>query len=208
MLPNPSPRIVLASTSRWRREMLRAAGIVAESAAPDCDETSINPPNPRERALARAAAKAEAILATDALVIGADQVCHLDGVVYSKPKSAEDHRRQLRELRGRTHTLTDGVAVRGLGVNANFASDARVTLRADLGDDELDAYVATGDADGCCGGYRVEGLGASLIERVDGDWYTVIGLPLFELITTLRAAGWRPAFEPNTSASPPKVCHE
>ena len=205
MPPLPPFRIVLASTSLWRQQILVGAGIHVESTAPACDESAICPADPRQRALARAVAKAESVIAQNAIVIGCDQVCHLDGVVYSKPTDTDDHRRQLRALRAQTHTLSNGVSVRGPHLATDWVTDVFVTLRSDVSNEEIDAYIETGDAAGCCGGYRSEGLGATLIERIDGDMNAVVGMPLFELVGVLRKAGWRPAYQTNTSAPPPKV---
>ncbi len=193
MLRSPPPTLVLASTSAGRRALFAAAGIEVSAEAPTCDEASINGTNPAETAQARGVAKAESLARPGAIVIGADQVCHLDGRVFSKPRDAADHRIQLRALRGRTHTLSNGVAVVHEGGTESWITDVRVTLRDDLGDDEIDDYVASGEARDCAGGYRVEGLGARLISRVDGDQFAVVGLPLFEVITVLRRLGWRPA---------------
>lgn len=149
-----------------------------------------------------------------ALVVGADQVAWLQGEavegephgdpdgpsrveIFGKPPSPEAWRERLRCLRGRVHTLSTGVALVG-GPPASpggpprqeaFCVDSRVRFRGDLSDEELDAYVACGEARGCAGGYMVEGRGAWLIEEVEGDWNNVVGLPVFELLGRLRARG-------------------
>jgi septum formation protein len=205
MLPTNAHRIVLASTSRWRLGVLRDAGICAEAIAPTCDESLICPDDPHERACERALAKARSVPQSAALVIGCDQVCHLEGMIFSKPRSAADQLEQLRTLRGRTHRLSNGVALRYEGKEEVWGVDVEVTLRGDLDDRELEAYVASGDADGCCGGYRAEGLGAQLVERINGDWYSVIGLPLFSVVHRLRERGWRPTFQTNTGGCPPQA---
>jgi predicted house-cleaning NTP pyrophosphatase (Maf/HAM1 superfamily) len=105
-------RILLASTSPWRRAMLETAGIVVEARDPGVDEAAVSDADPRRLAALRARAKAAALAGPGRIAIGADQVCHCEGVVYGKPAHRDEHRQQLCALRGRTHTLSDGVAVR------------------------------------------------------------------------------------------------
>ncbi len=191
--------VVLASTSPHRLALLRAAGILVEGAAPEADETSVTDPEPRARALGRALLKARSLVRPGAAVIGADQVAHLDGEPFGRPRGPADHRARLRQLRGRTHLLTVGVAILPPDPRAapiTFTQDTPVRFRADLSDAELDAYVATGEGAGCAGGYAAEGLGAQLIEHIDGDFANVIGLPVYRVIGALRALGWRPSFPP------------
>jgi septum formation protein len=202
--------VVLASTSPYRLALLRNAGIHAEGAAPQCDERSVTDADPVRRALLRAELKARSIERPDAFVIGADQVAHIDGEPFGKPRDAADHRARLRQLRGRPHTLSVGVV--GVCIRApeshgggerSFVEHSTLRFRADLSDDELDAYVATGEGSNCAGGYAAEGLGANLIEHIEGDFTNVIGLPLYRVITLLRAIGWRPAFPAPALGPPP-----
>jgi septum formation protein len=187
-------RIILASSSPWRLQLLRDVGIEAEGMAPDVDESTIEGAIPEETARQRAVAKALDVSARfpDRLVIGADQVAHLDGTQFGKPTSAADWRARLESLRGRTHTLTTGVAFAEEGaVVDSFAVDTAVRFRADLEADEIDRYLAFGEGLACAGGYMAEKRGAWLIERVDGDWQNVIGLPIFPVLAGLRARGYR-----------------
>ncbi len=195
--------LVLASGSVWRKGLLEAAGIPCLAVAPDVDEDAIIADTPAAVARARALAKARAVLpvaAPGSLVLGADQVVHLDGGILGKPVDGGAHLDMLRRLRGRTHELITAVALlrRSSGGAVERIFDVRTTLRmrSDLGDDELAAYVATGEASGCGGGYMIESLGAQLFAEVQGDWNNVVGLPLFPLISELRALGWRPRFPP------------
>ncbi|GDX81230.1 Maf-like protein [Deltaproteobacteria bacterium] len=190
-LPASGLRLVLASSSPWRREICAQVGLEVEGLDPLVEEASIQAATPNLLALARARAKADSLAGPHRVVIGCDQVCHLDGVVYGKPRNDEEHRAQLRELRGRTHELVDGVSVVAAHARFDEIVTVRVTLRADVSDEEIEDYVASGDARGCAGGYRAEGPGAWLIARVEGDWFSVIGLPIFHVLTTLRALGWR-----------------
>jgi septum formation protein len=187
-------RVVLASGSRWRRGLLADAGIPCDAVAPDVDEGLILGESPVVTARLRARAKASAVAAghPGALVVGADQVVHLDGERFDKPVDAADQLRMLRALRGRTHDLTTAVCCVGPGAASTaFEVTSRVRFRADVTDTELDAYVATGEAAGCAGGYMVERRGAWLVAAVDGDWTNVVGLPVFALIDHLRGRGWR-----------------
>ena len=174
--------------------MLRDAGIEAEGVAPGVDESTIVGAIPPETARHRAVAKAVEVSARrpENLVIGADQVAHLDGEAFGKPTSTEDWRRRLGALRGRTHTLTTAVAIAEDGALADsFAVDTHVSFRADLSDDEIEDYIASGEGRACAGGYMAEKRGAWLVETIDGDWQNVIGLPLLPLLARLRARGYR-----------------
>lgn len=186
-------RLLLASGSPWRLSLLLDAGIACEAMSPEVDEGGITAPEPRALALARATAKALDVArrAPGALVVGADQVAHLDGEPFGKPRDPEDWLRRLRALRGRAHTLSTGVALVEGDAVESFIVDSVVRFRADLGDDELLAYIAQGEARGCAGGYMVERRGAWLLESIEGDWWNVVGLPLLPLLDRLRARGWR-----------------
>lgn len=196
-------RLVLASSSPWRRGICAQVGLEVEAVAPPVDEAAIQAPTPEGLALARARAKAESLAGPGVLVLGSDQVVHLDGVAYGKPESPAAHLAQLRALRGRTHALTDGVVIVAPHARAEFCVTAHVTLRADVSDAELEAYVASGDAQGCAGGYRVEGPGAWLVDRVEGDWFTVVGLPIYAVLGALRTLGWPSGAARHTSGSLP-----
>lgn len=186
-------RLILASSSPWRLAALRDAGIPCETVSPEVDEDTITDPDPVGLAVARAVEKARAVARRypDALVIGADQVAHLDGEGFGKPRDAADWMARLRSLRGRTHWLSTGVALAEGEAVETFVVTTAVRFRADLSDGELEAYIRSGEGAGCAGGYQVERRGAWLIESIDGDWWNVIGLPILPLIQRLRARGWR-----------------
>lgn len=195
-----TPPLVLASSSRWRAQILRETGIDVELCPSPADETSVQDADPVRLAKGRALVKALAVAALrpEAWVIGADQVAHLDGEPFGKPESPEDHLVRLRQLRGRTHRLTTALALvrsspeGGPVVVEAFEEHTDITFRADLTEEELAAYVRSGEGSECAGGYRAEARGAQLIARVDGDWTNVIGLPIHRLVDHLRAGGWRP----------------
>jgi septum formation protein len=173
--------------------MLEEAGLFCEAFDPGVDETAIQANGPVALAQARALAKAIAVAARypDALVVGADQVAFVGDQVFGKPKNPADHLARLKQLRSRPHTLVTGVALVGPGVSTQFYEETTIHFRGDLTDGELQSYVDGGEGEFCAGGYRVEALGAWLIERVEGDWSNVIGLPILRLISALRDLGWR-----------------
>ena len=124
-------------------------------------------------------------------MIGADQVVHQDGEVFGKPRDPADHLARLQSMRGHTHELVTGWSLRGPGPPEDGVVITRMTVRDDLTDDELRAYVDSGEGSGCAGGYAAEGRGARLMRRVDGDWFNVIGLPVLAVWDALRARGSR-----------------
>lgn len=193
-----SPPIVLASRSRIRAELLASAGVAAEAKPVSIDEKALRaemaqPTVPHALALRLAEAKARAGAAAnpEAFVIGADQVLSLNGEIFSKPAFLDAATDQLRSLRGATHRLDSAFAcVRGDRLIASAVDGAELTMRA-FSDAFLDFYVETagpGILDSV-GGYQLEGLGAQLFERVEGDYFTVLGLPLLPLLAVLRAEG-------------------
>lgn len=190
-------RLVLASTSPFRRELLARAGFSFEGIAPGVDETAPPGATPEGLALALGEAKARAVAAKvpDAIVVGADQVCDLDGACLGKPADAAAARAQLASLRGRSHRLVTGLCVIAPARAPILRLETTTLLVRAITDEELDRYVATDEWQGCAGGYRVEGGGGALLERIDGDFFNVIGLPLFPLVTILRELGvplWAP----------------
>jgi septum formation protein len=198
-----SPRdLVLASTSPFRRRMLESAGVPFRVVPPEVDEAAIKkqlmcaggkPPSPSEIAERLAGAKAEAVSAREpeALVIGADQVLALGDEIFSKPTDVAAARRQLLQLRGRTHSLCTAVALAAGGKCLWARGDvAKLTMRA-FSDQFLDRYVADGGEDLCrmVGAYEIEGRGIQLFDRVEGDTFGIVGLPLLPLLAELRARG-------------------
>jgi len=186
-------RLVLASTSKWRKQLLEEAGLSCDSIDPGVDESTILGSSAIETAELRASAKATAVgeRYPSALVLGADQVVHLDGETIGKPSNDADWKRRLQSMRGRTHQLTTSVALLEHGQMDVFSVTTLVTMRADISDEEIDSYIELGEARGCAGGYMVERRGAWLIESIDGDWLNVVGLPVLHVVSRLRERGWR-----------------
>jgi septum formation protein len=189
--------LVLASRSASRRAVLAAAGIPLEIAPADIDERAIEakassePPDAIASLLARAKALAGAAKLPGRLVLGADQTLALGPAVFTKPADAAAAREQLKRLRGRTHALHSAVAlVCEEAIVFEHCATARLTMR-NFSDAFLDAYLeAAGPAvTASVGGYQVEGVGIELFEQIDGDHFTILGLPLLPLLTYLRRAG-------------------
>lgn len=192
------PRLILASSSRYRAELLSRLRLPFESMAPDIDESPLPGEAPETTALRLARAKAEAVAAKapDALVIGSDQVATLDGVQIGKPGSHTAALRQLQAMRGREvlfHSalcLWDGRAARR-GTHAAQCDNVVTTVRfRDLPDAELDAYLRIEQPYDCAGSAKNEALGIALLELVRSDDPTALtGLPLISLTAMLRRAG-------------------
>jgi len=192
----PAP-LVLASRSAARRAMLDAAGIPVALAATDIDERAVEARagalDPGEVAvlLAREKARAAGAGFPGRFVVGADQTLALGARRFTKPKDRAAAREQLRALAGHTHELHSAVAVARDGrVVFSHRDAARLTMRA-LSERFIDAYLdAVGpDAATSVGGYQLERLGIHLFERIEGDHFTILGMPLLALIAFLRREG-------------------
>jgi septum formation protein len=183
-------RLVLASTSPARRALLDQVGLACEVVAPGIAEPLERFADPVAQARAFAEAKARAVFERrpDAIVVGADQVLAFEGEAWGKPADEAQALEQLARLCGRTHALVTAVSVLSPGDSWCGVAESRLTVRA-LSADERRAYVATGEWEGCAGGYRLEGRGLALFERIEGDHTNVLGLPMPLLLTRLRALG-------------------
>jgi septum formation protein len=187
------PALVLASGSRYRREQLARLGLMVECVVPGIDEMRLPGETPATMAqrLARAKAAAVECLRPHALIIAADQVAELDGATLGKPGSAIAQEQQLaagsgRELRFHTALV---VADASSG-NVSTHLDLTVCRLRDLSAAEIVRYVVTEPAHDCAGGFKVEGLGITLFERIDSeDPSALIGLPLIALCRMLRQFG-------------------
>ena len=174
------PRLVLASASPRRRELLRALYPDFEVTPSEVDETL--PPGPPAAAAALLALrKARAVAAGrgEGIVLGADTLVVVDGEALGKPADAEDARRMLRRLRAREHHVVTGLAVvdAATGREATDAVVSRVHM-ADYPEAAIDAYVAGGEPLDKAGAYAIQGQGRALVERLDGSWSNVVGLPV------------------------------
>jgi septum formation protein len=172
-----SDRLVLASRSPQRREILAGAGLAFEVAVADVVELEAG--DPEAVALENARRKARAVAATrpDATVVGADTVVAVDGRLLPKPESADQAGEWLRALSGRTHRVVGGVWVAGPGGERSAVETSEVTFRA-LDDADVEAYLATGEWRERAGGYAIQGAGGGLVEAIRGSYENVVGLPL------------------------------
>ena len=192
----PSPPLILASTSRYRRELLTRLRIPFEVVSPDVDETPLPGEAPAALAqrLALAKARAVALQRPDAVVIGSDQVADLDGQPIGKPGTHERATAQLRLMRGRSVVFQTAVSVvRG---DTGFARTllAPVTVRfRDLTDAEIERYLRLEQPYDCAGSAKCETLGIALLDAIDSDDPTaLVGLPLIRTCELLRQAGLDP----------------
>lgn len=180
-------KIVLASNSPRRKELLQMADIEFKVIAADIDESGFHADDPAElvRTLALQKAKAVAVQVADAAVIGADTVVELDGEIMGKPENEAAAAVMLRKLSGRRHYVHTGVAiVKGQEIQT-FVSTAAVDFY-EISDNEINGYIATGEPLDKAGAYGIQGRGALLVKGIEGDFYTVVGLPIAELVRRLR----------------------
>lgn len=193
----PSERLILASRSAARRAMLADAGVPFSVQVADVDEDAVkNAHDPADAAglaveLARVKALAVSRHDADAWVLGADQTLAFDGGLVSKAASLDAAGARLTAMRGRVHHLHSGAALARNGQIVWSGVDTATMRVRDFSDAFLDAYLAA-EGEGvlaCVGSYRLEGMGSQLFEAVEGDYFTVLGLPLWPVLAELRRAG-------------------
>jgi septum formation protein len=195
---------VLASQSPRRRDLLDLVGIAHEVRPADVDERTRPGEGPAayvERlAREKAGAVADALGAgDDAVVVAADTTVVVDGEILGKPHDEADARATVAWLAGRTHEVFTGMAVRRGGRVASGVERVRVTFRR-LSADEVTAYVATGEPMDKAGSYGIQGYGATIVERIDGDYFAVMGLSLVRLVGLLAEVGVAYRFRDGVSA--------
>lgn len=187
-------KLVLASTSTYRRELLERFGVPFETARPDVDETPLPNETPPETANRLAIAKARAVARhfPDALVIGSDQVAHIGDEIFGKPGTVERAAAQLRRMSGETVVFHTALAVLNTALDTvrSVSVPTRVRFRV-LQEGEILRYIDKEMPLDCAGSAKSEGLGITLLESLSGDDPTaLIGLPLIELARLLRAEGF------------------
>jgi septum formation protein len=200
ILQSGRPPLILASTSKTRARLLEATGLAFLVEAPGLDEHAMRqaisgekPLDPHDVAEVLARAKTEAVsgLAQGAFVIGADQVLAFEDQILAKPNSVEEARKRLLDLNGKTHMLHTAVTVATNG-NAVWAHTdvATLTMRK-LTPEFIGHYLAAaGEAVlGSVGAYQIEALGIQLFEKIEGDFFSILGLPLLPLLDALRREG-------------------
>jgi septum formation protein len=188
-------KLILASASPRRAEILRDAGYQFTVLSSAIDETPYPDESPQDLVLRLAQTKADLAAARavgPAILIAADTEVVLDGRIFGKPGSSDDARRMLEKLSGRTHTVFTGVAlVRLPDVERRCFVESTLVEFAPLSDEEIGRYLATGEPRDKAGSYAIQGYAARYIPRIEGCFFNVVGLPLARLQQALSELGWR-----------------
>jgi septum formation protein len=180
--------VILASQSPRRRELLALVGIRHDVRPANIDERVREGESPATYVERLAREKVEAITAPDAVTIGSDTTVVVDGHVLAKPDDVPDAEAMLRQLSGRSHVVLTGLAARWRGRIVSGVEEVKVVFRR-LSDAEIRAYVATGEPMDKAGAYGIQGYGATIVDRVEGDYFAVMGLPLNRLARLLESLG-------------------
>jgi septum formation protein len=187
-------KLILASTSPRRAQILKEAGLTFSVLSSAVDETALPDESPQQLVQRLADAKAELVAARTigpAIVIAADTVVTLDGNILGKPKSTEDARRMLEQLSGRTHAVLTGVSVIRLPdmERRQFVESTLVHFDQILGEEIL-RYLATEEPYDKAGAYAIQGRAGRYIPRIEGCYFNVVGLPLSRVFTAIQGLGW------------------
>jgi septum formation protein len=187
----PQALLTLASTSPQRRAILEQLRIPFEIVAPTFVEDDEALVTDRHKAIEavrnHALGKARSVHVAGAVTLGVDTTVVLDGQAYAKPSDRADAARMLHELGGRTHTVVSGLCLLGAGSDVVEHDSTDVTFRP-LSSDIVEAYLDSGEWQGRAGAYAIQGLGGRLVERIDGDYLNVVGLPGALLVSVLERA--------------------
>jgi septum formation protein len=188
-------KLILASASPRRREILSTLGVDFTVRVADADETcDLTDPGGRVEAISvrkclavRELLEAEGSLSEDTVILASDTLVTLDGIFLGKPRDEEDVRRMMRLLGGRTHTVASGLAIWKDGRIVTAHELTGVTF-APMDEAEIERYLATGESFGKAGGYAIQGYAARYITGIEGDYFNVVGLPVRRLYETMREA--------------------
>lgn len=185
-------RLLLASTSPQRRAILEQLGLDFDVVPPRYEERDRDGLTPAEAVRAHALGKARSVagLAGGRAVVGVDTAVVLEGRVYGKPASAGEAAATLAALAGRAHEVVSGLCLLGDGLEEVGHDTTSVRFRP-LTEAEIDGYVETGEWEGRAGAYAIQGRGAALVERIEGDYLNVVGLPAALLLRMLRERATR-----------------
>ena len=178
--------LILASGSPRRRELLSLYTTDFTVCVSDFDESAVTAPTPAQLVEQLAIGKCLAVAKQhpDAVVIGCDTVVDVDGTVFGKPHDAEDAKRMLRALSGKTHQVHTGVCIAKGDRAEHFVDSCKVTFFP-LGEEEIDFYTATPEPYDKAGAYAIQGRAALWLDRIEGDYYTIMGLPVSRTVQTL-----------------------
>jgi septum formation protein len=196
-MTDPQPLLILASQSPRREQLLKMLGLQFEITPAEVDETYRRGETAKAHAerLAREKAMKVSARRPEALVIGSDTVVVLDRRVLGKPRDPDEAVDMLMRLQGRTHRVETGIAVSTPDqLLLSGVETVRVHFRSfDRG--MAEEYVATQEPMDKAGAYGIQGFGAAIVERIEGDFFAVMGLPIGRMLALLRAAGWRYNFQ-------------
>ncbi len=195
------PRVILASASPRRRDLLTLIGIPHEVRPANVDEALRAGEAPAAYVERLAREKALALGDHDVVAIGSDTTVVVDADVLAKPESEADAARMLHRLSGRSHVVLTGVAAAWRGRIASGVEEVGVTFRA-LSDADIARYIATGEPMDKAGAYGIQGYGATIVTRVDGDYFAVMGLAVNRLVRLLEDLGLRYPFGPLEATRP------
>jgi len=184
--------VALASASPRRRELLASVGLHVTVIPTAYDERPLPGLAPAETALRHARGKATGATPSERLIVAADTVVDLDGEALGKPADSAEARAMLRRLSGRWHVVHTAFALRVDRTGSSFEQTVSTRVRfATLDEWTVDAYAATGDGMDKAGGYGIQAFAATLVERIDGDYFTVVGFPLAAFAAALPRLGYR-----------------
>ncbi len=183
--------VALASGSPRRRELLASLGLRVAVVPSAYDEQPMPGVAPAQLALLHARGKAAGAAPADALIVAADTVVDVDGEALGKPRDVREARAMLHRLSGRWHEVHTGFALRDDRTAASLSEVVSTRVRfADLSEWTIDAYAASGDGLDKAGAYGIQGFAATLVERIDGDYFTVVGFPLAAFVAALPRIGY------------------
>ncbi len=183
-------RFIVASASPRRKELLLNVGFSFEVIPSDADESCEDSLTPEELVRELGRRKAERVLSEniDAVVLGCDTIVEYGGIVLGKPESREQAKEMLKMLSGKKHNVHTGVCITDSEKAVSFVSTVKVEFY-ELSDELIDAYVATGESDDKAGAYGIQGLGCVLVKGIEGDYFSVVGLPVAETVRRLSEFG-------------------
>ena len=203
-----APPLVLASQSPRRSQLLGMIGLAFEVCPADVDETYEPGEEPGAHAERLAREKAWKVWQgrQDAIVIGSDTVVILDGDVLGKPATADEAVQTLMRLQGRTHTVATGIALCADGVLSSGVERVEVEFTK-FDEARARAYVETGEPMDKAGAYGIQGYGATIVQRINGDFFAVMGFPLVRFVEMLRSLGWEYDFRGLRAATDTRSAH-